>query len=444
MARKKSRHGVALVQRRLPSGEAVLMARWNDPESGKRTFLSLRSFKFTKRSQAEDWARAKAEELGLERAERAAGTYRPPPPPKTAISDAVRDFEGVSAQRVTAGDLAAKTADDYKLAGRIFTAWAAAANVAHVEDVTAADLSRLREFVVSRPKSRPVRGRGRGAGRRTTSEDARSPASVAHDLRVLKVLLSFLRKRGTLPVTRDDIADHVPAPRVPKPVPDPLGPGDARALLEAALRYDAASNPAVPSSLLVATFLLCGVRRGELLALRWGDLDAAFSEDGTGDPDGALRIRPEGTKSKGYRLVSFRQSPAMRSLLAAWRLRSGGAPGRAIFEGATEDSLKAAFRAIEQRHGGPRCSPQRLRRTAGSVLTCAPRIYGGASIYQSSARLGHGPQVAARYYVGSLSGLSQDARTVEDALRIGDALGRVVRFLSGDLSAVTEPQAATG
>jgi hypothetical protein len=73
---------------------------------------------------------------------------------------------------------------------------------------------------------------------------------------------------------------------------------------------------------------------------------------------------------------------------------------------------------------------QALRRTCGTFLTNAPGIFGAASAYRSAKQLGHSVQIAERHYLGLVRGIARDARTLEVAMQVEDAIDGVVAAVS--------------
>ena len=119
-------------------------------------------------------------------------------------------------------------------------------------------------------------------------------------------------------------------------------------------------------------------------------------------------------------------------LLRVLSLQSGGDPY--VFGGQepmTEGSAKAARRRLLSRFGAPEFTWQDLRRTCGTYLTCAPGIYGAASDYLSSERLGHSLAVAKKHYLRAVTDVPRDARTLEDGLGIDDLLQELIRRTAG-------------
>lgn len=97
--------------------------------------------------------------------------------------------------------------------------------------------------------------------------DGLAPRTVHHARAVLRTALSDAERLGV--VTRN-VAKLTEAPRVPSPAPRVLSPAEARAVLEAM------SDPELRRLATVA--VNTGLRQGELLGLRWSDVDLRAPE----------------------------------------------------------------------------------------------------------------------------------------------------------------------
>lgn len=95
----------------------------------------------------------------------------------------------------------------------------------------------------------------------------RSPQTAKHAHKVLRVALGDAVRRG---MVAQNVATLVKSPRVPRPVLHALSAADARAFLAATREH-----PRWPLYVLAIT---TGMRRGELLALRWQDVDQTAGE----------------------------------------------------------------------------------------------------------------------------------------------------------------------
>jgi hypothetical protein len=330
-------------------------------------------------------------------------------------------------------------------------------------------------------------------GRQATTR-LRAPETVNGELRKVRTVLGYLRRLDLLPRLRDDdLRDALK--RLPAAVEriEFLQPHACQQLLEAALRHDAelfaatraehrrmhkrdrsaahaaicgavsktglrladvdgdvtctgcralmsvAARPVAttpryePIAPFVAFVLLTGMRLTEALEVEWHqvELDAL---DGDGRKVGEIHLAGAEVKTKRARTVGLEVSPALRALLAALKLKAGGASS--VF-GLSDGQADAAAKRIKQTYGAPKTFGwQVLRRTCGTFLTNAPGIFGAASAYRSAKQLGHSVAVAERHYLGLVRGIPREARTLEAAMQIEAVMGRVVAAVGGAPSAV--------
>jgi hypothetical protein len=116
-------------------------------------------------------------------------------------------------------------------------------------------------------------------------------------------------------------------------------------------------------------------------------------------------------------------SPALRTLLAAMRVKSGG---KGSVFGIAEGAADAAAKRLRAEYGAPASFGwQMLRRTCGTYLTNAPGIFGAASAYRSAKQLGHSVAVAEKHYLGLVRGIPTTARTLEAAMQIEQQVNRL-------------------
>ena len=139
--------------------------------------------------------------------------------------------------------------------------------------------------------------------------------------------------------------------------------------------------------------------------------------------DDGIHLSADRTKTRRARVVTFAESPKLGDLLRAM-IPDGAKPDAPVFPSLLW-SWDAALRRMVERFGSPSCTAHTLRRTAGTYLTCAPGIFGGASAFMSAKRLGHGVDVAERHYVGHLT-LPATAKTLEAALGVEDLCTAIV------------------
>jgi integrase len=422
--RTRSPHpGVVLVESPRPDGRMRWRAKWSDPVTGRDVWKTLdgRELGLTNATARERWAKDKSASLQAERARIASGRAAKT---RTTPSDAVKAY--VKRRK---GKVEESTLTVYQESLDRFPAWAERAGLRHVEDLTPSLLADLHGHLCSRQRLRPVRGGKKGEHRKAKRK--LSPATINRDFRTLRVFLHDLRRLRQLPLLdSDDIRDQLGALKVRKPLPQFLRAHEIRALLEAARRHDRAtfamtrdekggagakllgSTPRHPSVFpFVSTVLLTGMRLGEALGLRWAEVD--LEEE-------CIRLDAGRVKTGHGRRIDLDVSPSLLPMLRAMRLRAGKATR--VFDHLTEGTLVAARKRLRAKYGAPAFTWQELRRTCGTWLTCAPSIFGAASAFLSAKRLGHGVLIAEKHYVGQLTGISQDARTLEAAMGIEDLL----------------------
>ncbi len=454
--RIKSPHpGVKLKRRALPSGGHSWRAVYRDADSGREVYVTLDPKALSTNEARVEWAKRLSADLARRRMDRAAGLR---PTEATALEAAIKAYvEGAQAR----GRLP-KTLAGHELAFGKLREWAKREGVRTTADLTRTHLASLADFVARAPRKSAKRGEGRGAHRATSTR--RSPVTINREQRSLKTLMNTWRTEGRLAgLHRDDIRDTLKALEQPRPDPAFLRPAELRALLAAALRHDEAtfaetreehigrrpkgSTPRyVPIAPFVAFVLLTGMRRSEALALPWSlvDLEAVDHE---GRRVGEIRLTAKITKTKRDRTIGLEVSPALRRLLAAMKLASGGAghvfggrepytadvveaARRRMLRTPDDESTKATKSTAPRGFGAPGFDWQSLRSTCATYLTNAPGIFGAATVFLSARQLGHSVAVAERHYLGVHRGIPRDAHTLEAAMQIEGELARVVASVS--------------
>lgn len=404
-------------------------ARYVDPDTRKTVYESLTKHGLTSKEARRTWAIRKSKLLASRRTAIELGARRLT---KTPLGDAVAAY-----LRRCEREHRKATVDGYRISLDLLTEWTAREKFVHVEEIDDAALVRLRDRIVEqrRPDGKPL-----------------AASSVNHHLRQIGTAFHAFRRRGLTPLLRrDEIADSLRGVAQPRPEPSPLSPKECADLLRACLRHDVATfkltrrehaqHPSAdvvngtrrydPIGPLVLFYLLTGARSNEALALPWSavDLDA---RDAFGNAGGVVRLSPLITKTKIGRDIDLSVCPAVRSLLAAMRLRSGGAGY--VFGGRkplNKARSRADIRRLVRAFGAPAFSPQTLRQTAAAFYVNAPGVFGGASLYRSCAQLGHAPDVATRFYLDVVRGVSPAAKTIEQAMGVEALAAGIVSLVRG-------------
>ncbi len=406
-------------------------ARFDDPDTERETKITLADLPTAEARR--DWAIRKSRALGKRRMDLDAGAHRVT---GTKLADALdRYFEDHP-------ELRPGTRGIYKRAADKLAAWGAKTGVHSADDLTGPKVVAFRASLVREPLRAPEQGGKRGS--RKAAEQSRAPSTVNSELRAIGTVLGYLRKLGLLPrLTADDLADGLAKLAGNVERVDYRKPVELRKLFEAALSHDAATFEATreehagkrpPGTTpryrqfapFVAAALLTGMRAGELIDLDWKQVDLE-ALDHDGKPVGEIYVSAA-SKTHRARTVGLEVSPALRALLAAMKLRSGG---KGSVFGLTRGEAKATERRLRSEYGAPdRCNWQALRRTCGTFLTHAPGIFGAASAYRSAKQLGHSVAVAEKHYVDVARGIQRDARTLEAAMQIEAELQRVIEAAS--------------
>jgi integrase len=198
---------------------------------------------------------------------------------------------------------------------------------------------------------------------------------------------------------------------------DFLNPPQLRKLLEATERHDLDNPPIGPFVLFI---LLTGMRRGEGVSLAFDQIDFE-APDSTGRKVGLIYLPPEKTKTKKQRDVYLSVSPALRQLLRAQHLLTGGTGS--VF-GFTAGQVDTAMDRLRDKYGAPRAfSYQSLRRTASSFLCNAQGVPCGGP-YGASEQLGHDLVVMRDHYAGRVS-IPADCTSLESAMGVEDIAARI-------------------
>jgi integrase len=383
------------------SGPIGWRARFTDADTGKVRKVSLDPA-LTTRDRREDWCVRKSRELAQRRLDLEGGAVRATGTPIVAAVE--RYYTGHP-------QLRPGTVSAYRGATDKLVRWASGAGVKTCDDLTRPRLMQFREQLINEPKQGAVT-QGRRGQKLATGAERRSAHSVNRELRAVRTVLGYLVDLDLFPkLDADDLR------RVCKQLQASverivyLKPKQLQKLLESARRHDERHTTIAP---FVAFVLLTGMRFGEAIDLEWSevDLDAL---DSAGDKVGEIYVTSS-SKTKRARTVGLEVSPALRKLLAAQKLRTGG---KGSVFGLTRDTAHTAERRLRNQYGAPKgFGWQALRRTCAVFLTNSPGVFGGASAYRSAKQLGHAVQVAERHYLDVARGISPDARDLESAMQI--------------------------
>jgi len=207
--------------------------------------------------------------------------------------------------------------------------------------------------------------------RRTVAEyiEARAesvkPGTVAKEMSVLKHCLKLAVEWGEL---NQNPAAGARLPKLPPGKTRYLTPGELKAALQAAPEWMRA-----PMAFAACT----GVRRGEMLSLRWMDVDATNR-----------RLYLRETKNGALRIL-----PLSAAALQVLGSLPQGAAGDPVFAGVDADHLSVYTKRVFARLGIPDASFHTLRHTAASWL-----VQQGVDLYAVGQILGHKtPRMTQRY-----------------------------------------------
>jgi len=191
------------------------------------------------------------------------------------------------------------------------------------------------------------------------------PGTVAKEMSVLKHCLRLAVEWGEL---NQNPAAGARLPKLPAGKTRYLTPGELKAALELAPEWLRA-----PMAFAACT----GVRRGEMLALKWADVDAKNR-----------RLYLRETKNGALRIL-----PIPESALTVLRSLPQGAPGDSVFAGVNPAHLSVYTKRVLKRVGAPDASFHTLRHTAASWM-----VQQGVDLYAVGQILGHKtPRMTQRY-----------------------------------------------
>jgi integrase/recombinase XerD len=200
------------------------------------------------------------------------------------------------------------------------------------------------------------------AALRTCRKRASGQARAAASLR------SFLRFLG-----REDLLSHVPTPKIPRLLPNPLSRDQVKALLEAPSSGPLAARDRALAELLYA----CGLRASEVAALRRSDahLDAGYVRClGKGSKE---RVIPLGRPAREALAAYLAEDPEAPSDAPLFRSLRGGPLAR--------ETVWRIVRKLARRGGiGRRAYPHAVRHSFATHL-----VENGADLRYVQEMLGH-------------------------------------------------------
>jgi integrase len=415
--------------------------RFIDPDTGrtvKRTIdRALRT-----RADREDYACKLSDQLARRRLELESGAPR-----ATGTPFAV----GIERYFDAHPNLRPKTVEIYKAGTDKLVRFAKKHRLRTIDDLDRRKLMMFREQIVNQPKHHNAARGGRGAKR--TNGERRSAHSINRELRAVGTCLRYLIDADLFAkLAHDDVRRCCKPLKVSTDRKEFLRPAKMRKLLTAALRHDAdtfkatraehggdapeGSTPKYPAIAPFVAFVgLSGCRFGEAIDLTWDrvDLDAL---DASGTAVGEIYV-DSSSKTAKARTIGLEMSPALRKLLSAQRLKTGG---KGSVFGLTRDEANAAMKRLKADYAAPDAAGwQMLRRTCATFLCNAGGIYGAASPFMESRQLGHSVVIAEKFYAGLIRGIPIEAKTLEAAMQIKDEAKQVIASIAspaGRLAAV--------
>ncbi|MBO4419666.1 MAG: site-specific integrase [Oscillospiraceae bacterium] len=241
---------------------------------------------------------------------------------------------------------------------------------------------------------------------KTKRGESYSPTTTQHHFNTLRSILEYARRFKYVQFDPCQDLNQNEKPKRTKKKIDFLAPDDAKALLKALetepLFWRAFMN------LLITT----GLRRGEAVALQWGDIDVdkktiTVQRNVTIDSNSLNKYHVGATKTGEVRTVPV--SPRVLALLTALKDEHQTKFGAVMFPTAyvfcsAADAYRPIYpteptrwqRKFTERHNLPKVSPHDLRHTAATLA-----LEGGANLKQVQALLGHSdPSTTMGFYAG--------------------------------------------
>jgi integrase len=413
------------------SGAMGWRARFTDPDSGKTVKRALDRSLRTK-ADREDYACRLSDQLARRRLDLESGASKST---GTPFADAIQRYYSAHP------NLRPKTVTTYEAGTDKLLRFAREHRIRTVDDLDRRKLMVFREQLIKQPK-RQNAAKGR-RGQKTEGAERRSNESINRELRAVKTCLLYLIDADLFAkLSPDDVRRCCKPLKTSTDRKEFMRPAAMRKLLAAALRHDAdtfkatraehggdapeGSTPKyLPIAPLVAFAALSGCRFGEAIDLTWNlvDLDAL---DASGNTVGEIYI-DSSSKTAKARTIGLEVSPALRKLLAALRLKTGG---KGSVFGLTPGEARAAMKRLKAQYGAPDAAGwQILRVTVATFLCNAPGIYRAASAFMEARQLGHSVIVAEKHYAGLIRGIPIEARTLEAAMQIEAEAAKITKTI---------------
>jgi integrase len=249
------------------------------------------------------------------------------------------------------------------------------------------------------------------------SRSGLAPRTISH---VHSVVFQALRQAKIWGVIRDNVAEAVRPPPVPDQELPILQPDRARELLEALRGH--------PFYLIAALALATGMRRNEILALRWQDVDfdaGRLRVELSLEETTAHGIRFKAPKTRNGRRTISLPAHVVAELRTHWREQQEGRLAIGLGKAPPDSQVLATFNGKPQSPnavtkswpravaaiGMPGVTLHSLRHTHASML-----IASGMDVLTISRRLGHGsPTITLRVYGHLIHGADDRAAQIIDA-----------------------------
>lgn len=365
------------------------VARWRDPLSGASKQESLDRLNLTSDAKRRKWAKKKSETLAeLRRAVSLGSVITDRMTIRSAVADHLAEAQNP------------RTKVNKQIVLEAFATWCETKQIKSTAELTSPWLMKWRGYMLSPQRC-------------THAASTRNRWLIASG-----IFLRWCIPRGLVPLLNSDtIKSACKREKEPEDVIEFLRPAALQNLLECTLKHDA---EAVGWKLapFVLALLLSGCRFQEIACLSWSEVDLDHGE---------IVLPASRTKTQKGRRIVFAETPALGDLLRA--LRPDPAEGL-VFD-VRHSTWDAARKRLIASYGAPEFSAHTLRRSAGTILTNAPGIYGGASAWLSAKRLGHSVQQAQAHYAEALPGLPAEARTLEAAAGLEDVCRRIIAAIKG-------------